>query len=101
MIYLSISLSLSIYIYIYTYTHDYTTLFVPLVVQLAPDGQELLDEERVEPPVRVGLCIYIYIYIYTYACMYVHIFMSLLVGLGIHYRGVQWEGGAVDWGSTI
>ena len=19
--------------------------------------------------------------------------------LGIHYRGVQWEGGAVDWGS--
>ena len=21
--------------------------------------------------------------------------------LGIHYRGVQWEGGAVDWGSII
>ena len=21
--------------------------------------------------------------------------------MGIHYRGVQWEGGAVDWGSII
>ena len=21
--------------------------------------------------------------------------------LGIHHRGVQWEGGAVDWGSII
>ena len=21
--------------------------------------------------------------------------------LGIHYRGVQWEGGAVDWGSIM
>ena len=21
--------------------------------------------------------------------------------LGIHYRGVQWEGGAVDWGTMI
>ena len=21
--------------------------------------------------------------------------------MGIHYRGVQWEWGAVDWGSTI
>ena len=22
-------------------------------------------------------------------------------GLGIHYRGMQWEGGEVDWGSII
>ena len=26
---------------------------------------------------------------------------SICMTLGIHYRGVQWEGGAVDWGSII
>ena len=23
------------------------------------------------------------------------------LGMGIHYRGVQWEGGAVDWGGSL
>ena len=38
-------------------------------------------------------------YIYIYTCIYIH--RVRRVDLGIHYRGVQWEGGAVDGGSTI
>ena len=51
------------------------------------------------------MCVYIYIYIYIY--IYVHRdrcpedHPKLRAPVGIHYRGVQWEGGAVDWGSII
>ena len=41
-----------------------------------------------------------YIYIYIYICT-IYIYMYIYLYLGTHYRGVQWEGGAVDWGSII
>ena len=51
------------------------------------------------------VCMYVYIYIY----IYIHVLASFIGGyscfdkvqLGIHYRGVQWEGGAADGGSII
>ena len=42
------------------------------------------------------MCIYMYIYIYI---LYTYTPHRAL--LGIHYMGVQWEGGAVDGGSII
>ena len=49
--------------------------------------------------------IYIYIYIYVYMCIYIYIYIYMyLYRLCIyseHYRGVQWEGSAVDWGSIM
>ena len=39
-----------------------------------------------------------YIYIYTHMYIYIYIYIS---EMGIHYRGVQWEGGAVDGDSII
>ena len=58
---------------------------------------------------------YIYIHIHTYvihtyACAYVRLRSDCRRGLaregagphlGTHYRGVQWEGGALDGGSII
>ena len=60
---------------------------------------------------------YVYIYIYVYLSLslsiYIYIYKygfppglsngasSLRLGLGIRYRGVQWEGGAVHGGSSI
>ena len=63
------------------------------------------------------VCIYIYIHIYIY--IYIYIYVQRVHGvtasevecepdnerdrvcLGIHYRGAQWEGGAVDGGCII
>ena len=51
------------------------------------------------------MCIYVslYIYIYIYTIdIDIEIEIDIDTGsalLGIHYRGVQWEGGAVDGGS--
>ena len=45
--------------------------------------------------VRMYVCMYVCIYIYIYT--YIHIICTYKVG--IHYRGVQSEGGAVDGGS--
>ena len=64
------------------------------------------------------MCIYIYTHIHTYIYIYIYIYTHdyRLVAngrrwpgeasatpsdLGIHQRGVQSEGGAVDWGSII
>ena len=72
------------------------------------------------------MCIYIYIYTYIHV-LYIYIYIIIITiiissiqlwatrlairitataatyeaELGIHYRGVQWEGGAVEWGSII
>ena len=65
--------------------------------------------------VYVYIYIYIYIYIYTYIYIYIYIYITgvflasakcpvvamLNNTLGTHYRGVQWEGGAMDGGSII
>ena len=62
-----------IYIYIYTYTHTYSYS-------------------------------YTYTYTYTYTYMWPTAVEQRAASqpvLGIHYRGVHWEGGAVDWGSII
>ena len=52
------------------------------------------------------ICMYVYIYIYIY--IYIYVFccgtaglISSLAPLGAHYRGVQWEGGAVNGGSLM
>ena len=63
------------------------------------------------------MSIYIHIYIYIYIYIHTEILqrhilrpmaglaspssLALSLSLGIHYRGVQWEGGAVDGGSII
>ena len=68
---------------------------------------------------------YIYIYIYIYTHLFIHAHecsratdaelecgssgdrsraagpTEYVTSVGIHYRGVQWEGAAVDWGSII
>ena len=90
----SLSLSLSLYINIHIYIYMYIYIYV-----------------------------YIYIYIYIYTCTYAHTHYIILHALssaprpprawrsrrpslatallGIHHRGVQSEGGAVDGGSII
>ena len=60
------------------------------------------------------MCIYIYIYIYIYLYIYIYMYLSLSIyiyiythtiyadtQMGIHQRGVQSEGDAVDGGSII
>ena len=62
------------------------------------------------------MCIHIYIYIYHVILHYIASSRSLITGgpgpvtdrrshlsgvIGTHYRGVHWEGGAVDGGSII
>ena len=45
------------------------------------------------------------IHIYIYICILhggaVGHDEAAVARLGIHYRGLQWEGGAVDWGSIM
>ena len=53
---------------------------------------------------RVNIYIYIYMYIYIYTHIYIYIYIygtARPTLLGIHYRGAQSEGGAVDGGSII
>ena len=57
------------------------------------------------------ICMYVYIYIYIYTYIYIYIYIckhpcnqwasATGPSLGIHQRGVQWEGGAVDGGSIM
>ena len=59
----------------------------------------------------IHICIYVYVYVYVYIYIYIYTYIVIcdLVAaparavrdLGIHQRGVEWEGGAVDRGSII
>ena len=77
-IYRYVYLSLSLYIYIYIYIYLYYTIYCTTTFYYS------LNAVRLRTPLRRVLS-------GGAACL----------TLGIHHRGVQWEGGAVDGGSII
>ena len=118
----NVYISLSLYIYIYIYILRAVALGRKSCYLWAPITKVKLL------PIHKYIYIYIYIYVYTYICIsYIIIYTNTYISsyrnynkqrldrgaarpagdagvlgwLGIHQRGVQSEGGAVDGGSII
>ena len=115
-----------IYIYICIHTYIYAYIYIPDEAGATPHytggpaSRPLpshIGTVYIYIYICINTCVYVYIYIYIgrererYVYVYVYVYVPsarrgsactpLPAALGIHQRGVQSEGGAVDGGSII